>query len=622
MSRRALNDRQILEILQSDDEDGNFSDITGASDDSVNDPNYKIDDDKTEESSDIEESADDTLASDEDAGQEEDSQQDEDEHQGDEDAREEKDDQQEEDEHQIEYAHQEDVENQASRSTKRKAKRTGMPSQKKQKTSEDDKETTVWLAPGPDLEPRLSVTTERNTNYLSTRLHCTSSEHQFFEELFPKSLFLWTAQCTNKRIDLLRQQKKTKTFMSTDEGEIRKTIGIMIVMAYNRVPGVKLYWSTNISLGNELIKKTMSRNRFEFILSKLYFNDPEKPEDSTKTYYISELVSCLKNSYQKAREDSPFHSMVKFKGRSSMKQYMPMKNNKRGIKLWVRNCAETGYVYDFDIYSGKADDDNGKLLGEKVVRKLCGSLRNHDVTIAFDRFFTIVNLMDTFPYPTVGTCILNRKNMPKFEGKIARGESDFLVNQKKTLAARWMDSKEVLVLSNCNKDTVSNITRKQKDGTKADVPCPNTIALYNGIMGGVNLSDQKGKLYDFNRKSMKWWKKVFYRLLLLTVVNAWILYQEVNHLKIPLLDFMMPLADKLIACRDKMSAIKKKSAGRRSSALSSLVNIGDHLPIEGNIRRCCLSRILHATKVHDTSWGTSEGQEDQDPVHHQPDPTL
>ncbi|KAF2356214.1 PiggyBac transposable element-derived protein [Trinorchestia longiramus] len=188
--------------------------------------------------------------------------------------------------------------------------------------------------------------------------------------------------------------------------------------------------------------------------------------------------------------------MLKFKGRSSKKQYMPMKNTKRGIKLWVRSCAETAYVYDFDIYSGKADNDSGKL--------------------------------------------------------------------------------------------------KQKDGTKADVPCPDSIALYNRIMGGVDLSDEKGKLYDFNRKSIKWWKKVFYRLLLFTVVNAWILYQEVNHLKIPLLDFMVPLAEKLIACGDKMSAIKKKSAGRRSSALSSLVNISDHLPFEGDTRRCC----FHCAREH------------------------
>ncbi|KAF2348567.1 BRCT domain [Trinorchestia longiramus] len=66
--------------LQGDDEDSKFCVISGTSVDSVYDPNYKIDDDKTEESSDIKENTDDTLASDEDAGKEEDDQQ------GDEDA--------------------------------------------------------------------------------------------------------------------------------------------------------------------------------------------------------------------------------------------------------------------------------------------------------------------------------------------------------------------------------------------------------------------------------------------------------------------------------------------------------------------------------------------------------
>ncbi|KAF2356812.1 DEAD/DEAH box helicase domain [Trinorchestia longiramus] len=55
-----------------------------------------------------------------------------------------------------------------------------------------------------------------------------------------------------------------------------------------------------------------------------------------------------------------------------------------------------------------------------------------------------------------------------------------------------MDSKEILVLSNCNKETVSNITRKQKDGTKADGPCPDSIAWYNRIMGGCFNCGEKG----------------------------------------------------------------------------------------------------------------------------------
>lgn len=111
-----------------------------------------------------------------------------------------------------------------------------------------------------------------------------------------------------------------------------------------------------------------------------------------KTYYIDDVVSCLKQTFQKARDDSPFQSidesMTKFKGRSTLKQFMPMKPTKRGIKIWERCDSKTGYVYDFDVYSGKEENaDKTKSLGEKVVLKLVSTIRRKDVTLAWDRFF-------------------------------------------------------------------------------------------------------------------------------------------------------------------------------------------------------------------------------------------
>lgn len=49
-------------------------------------------------------------------------------------------------------------------------------------------------------------------------------------------------------------------------------------------------------------------------------------------------------------------SMVKFKGRSSMKQYMPKKPIKRGYKVWARCDSETGYLYQFNIYTGRIEN--------------------------------------------------------------------------------------------------------------------------------------------------------------------------------------------------------------------------------------------------------------------------
>jgi len=58
------------------------------------------------------------------------------------------------------------------------------------------------------------------------------------------------------------------------------------------------YWSTKPSMGNAVIKATFSRDRFKCLLSKLYFNTPEKPSDACKTFYVEELLSCLKSTFQ------------------------------------------------------------------------------------------------------------------------------------------------------------------------------------------------------------------------------------------------------------------------------------------------------------------------------------
>ena len=51
--------------------------------------------------------------------------------------------------------------------------------------------------------------------------------------------------------------------------------------------------------------------------------------------------------------------IIAFKGRSSLKQYLPMKPIKRGIKVWAR--ATTGYVLAFEVYTGKKGNTSEKV---------------------------------------------------------------------------------------------------------------------------------------------------------------------------------------------------------------------------------------------------------------------
>ena len=53
--------------------------------------------------------------------------------------------------------------------------------------------------------------------------------------------------------------------------------------------------------------------------------------------------------------------MVRFIGRTTLKQYIPTKPDKFGLKIWGL-CSSEGYLFDFDIYCGKTDKkDQNKL---------------------------------------------------------------------------------------------------------------------------------------------------------------------------------------------------------------------------------------------------------------------
>ena len=186
-------------------------------------------------------------------------------------------------------------------------------------------------------------------------------------------------------------------------------------MCYNRLPNLSDYWSSNSSMGNQFTKNAISRNRFQILMSKLYFNHPEKPDNATKLHYVEELVICMKQTFSNAMSESSHQSidesMVKFKGRSVLTIETYKKGSQSVAKVWCTN-----WVYFWSEYlrwkNWKWWVSEG-ILGERVVTKFFSTIKISDV-LSFDRFFTSVNLVHTLPFSAVGTVIKLRKNVPKF----------------------------------------------------------------------------------------------------------------------------------------------------------------------------------------------------------------
>ncbi|CAH1957168.1 unnamed protein product [Acanthoscelides obtectus] len=273
---------------------------------------------------------------------------------------------------------------------------------------------------------------------------------------------------------------------------------------------------------------------------------------------VRPLIDILNESFPKAYNHSSYlavdESMIAFKGRSSIKQYMPMKPVKRGYKVWCLADSATGYICKFDIYTGKTSDSEKQNygLGERVVINLTSSLKNKDCMVAFDNFFTSVNLMETLLKDGIyalGTVRSNRKNLPdiyKDKTKLQRGE--FMFETKGKLSAiKWMDSKNVYVLTNyfCPKDTTT-VLRRNKAGERQTVYCPKVVPEYNRIMGGVDKFDQLHERYAVGRRSTKWWHRILYYLIDMSIVNSFILMKINRKRTVDQLSFRINLARQLI----------------------------------------------------------------------------
>ena len=70
---------------------------------------------------------------------------------------------------------------------------------------------------------------------------------------------------------------------------------------------------------------------------------------------------------------------------------------------------------------------------------------------------------------------------------------------------------------------------------------PATIAYYNSTKYGVDIVDQMASKFSVKAGSRRWAVHVFYNILDLAAINAWILYKEVTKKKISRRNFLLQL---------------------------------------------------------------------------------
>ncbi|KAJ8942862.1 hypothetical protein NQ314_009925 [Rhamnusium bicolor] len=120
------------------------------------------------------------------------------------------------------------------------------------------------------------------------------------------------------------------------------------------------------------------------------------------------------------------------------------------------------------------------------------------------------------------------KKLPKFkpDKNLKRGEYEWFTSNTGLVAVKWRGKRWIHLLSNYhNPALTTEVKRKQKEETSVQVPCPLLLTDYNKNMNFVNKFDQMRACYGIDKKSHKWWHRIFYFFINAAVVNAVIIYK-------------------------------------------------------------------------------------------------
>ena len=96
------------------------------------------------------------------------------------------------------------------------------------------------------------------------------------------------------------------------------------------------------------------------------------------------------------------------------------------------------------------------------------------------------------------------------------------------MVVKLVDNNVVQFVSNfIGIEPMTSIERRcKKEKKKKDIPCPQIVKQYNKSIAGIDLADMVIALYRIPCKTKHWYQKIFWHLVDIAKVNAWLLYRR------------------------------------------------------------------------------------------------
>lgn len=332
-------------------------------------------------------------------------------------------------------------------------------------------------------------------------------------------------------------RKKMKPWEDLTRETLREFIGLTALMGHVKKVSLEDYWSTKPILYTPIFHKIMTRNRYLQILRFIHFQNNETvlkhPLRKIKVI-IDDLNEKFAKFLDPGKKLCIDESLLLWKGKLRFKQFLPLKRNRFGIKIFLIVDCESGYILGFIVYTGESTEYEKFNLGVSgdIVAHFMKPYFGKGHIVFLDNWYNSPILAEFLHEKDTGVCGTLRKcrkGVPKFTTSLKKGESEVAHNMI-WMVIRWLDKKEVYVITTVHEFGYAATGKKHYE-TQEDILKPACIIDYNKNMGGVDNVDRQLALSESVRKTTKWYRKLFWHLVDLALINALALYKlEVGYI--------------------------------------------------------------------------------------------
>ena len=177
--------------------------------------------------------------------------------------------------------------------------------------------------------------------------------------------------------------------------------------------------------------------------------------------HFNERYAALFNPQQVVCVDE---SLIKFSGCLSLKQYLPSKRARYGVKMYKLCDRATGYTWSFRVYEGKdshVEPEDYMGSAGKIVWDLVSPLFGKGYHLYVDNYYSSVPLFSHLLDQQIGACGTVRPNRRGFPQRLVdsrlRLGARACCKCNNLLTVKWRDNKNIFVLTTLHADTTVQI---------------------------------------------------------------------------------------------------------------------------------------------------------------------